>query len=205
MSRLHTNGPESPLGRRRISTRKTKPFSSCSDKNWIKRLPMRENHSWFERLLGPPTVSPSCSYKKIKSISDERLSSRPPNLPIPTTIKGISALFALLQGSPNRFFKSSRMKAIESATANSAKWLKPWVTSFRLAIPFKSLNAIQIIKRCLAMRRLAINCASSSPISCWSMPEVLSKSWIPWISTFFCPQDLNQSSHSGRALSQRCA
>src|SRR5256885_5973685 len=48
MSVESTNGPASPFGRRRMSTRNTKPVPSASDNAAIRRLPSRSKNSWFE-------------------------------------------------------------------------------------------------------------------------------------------------------------
>ena len=187
MSKLHTKGPESPFGRKRISTRNTKPLASCSAKKVIKRLPMRVNHSWFDKLFSAPTVSPSCSYRNIKSISDDRLSSSPPNFPMPTTIKGISVLVTRLQGNPKRTLRSERIKVIASETASWANRLRLWVTSSRLAIPFKSRKAIHNINLWRARRNSAMNCASSNSLLSLGFLQALNRSRISWASIFLWP------------------
>ena len=47
-----------------------------------------------------PSVSPASAYRNTRSMSDEKLSSRPPSLPMATTISGTSTACAL-RGLPN--------------------------------------------------------------------------------------------------------
>jgi hypothetical protein len=76
--KLTTNGPLSPKGRRRISTRNTKPSSvRASSKRMISR-PSRLKYSSLSTTRAP-SVSPACANKNTRSMSEEKFSSRPPS------------------------------------------------------------------------------------------------------------------------------
>ena len=96
--------PSLPNGRNRISMRNTKPSSVTSSNAAITFLPSLLKKSWLLILLtrllviksATPTVSPACSKLKIKSTSDDTLSSPPPSLPMPTMINCCSWFVKLL-------------------------------------------------------------------------------------------------------------
>ena len=111
----------------------------------ISFLPRRTKNSWLDSWRWPSAVtlvSPSSGYKKIKSISEDTFSSRPPSLPMPSTI----ICWAVPDSSPIGMpcnahwlrYKSSRCRLI----ANSANADMALRTSFRSPWPARSRSAM---------------------------------------------------------------
>ena len=136
-------------------------------------------------------------------MSEDTLSSYPPNLPIPTTISGSSQFKVSLQGKPKRVCRSKRARNTAIVITCSAKKLSAVVTSAKPASWFRSRKASQIIKRCLAMRIFAMNSASTIfALFAASIASGKSANMPAW-SNGNGPLSANHSNQFGLAMSQR--
>ncbi len=77
---LDVSGPESPNGRKRVSTRKQKPSSVISARLAMTPRAWRVKNWSFDRPRRPSQF-PDWGKQNMMSMSDDRLSSPPPNLP----------------------------------------------------------------------------------------------------------------------------
>ena len=77
------SGPESPYGRSRMSTRNTKPSAVFSESAGSAGAPSRE----VLVATAACALRPSSGYRNTRSTSEDTLSSRPPSLPMPITIR----------------------------------------------------------------------------------------------------------------------
>ncbi|OIQ65945.1 hypothetical protein GALL_524910 [mine drainage metagenome] len=127
MARLTTGGPLSPLGRSLVSTRNTKPSPVTSDSSGTRRRTTSAKYSALPSGTGP-SVSPSSSYTQTRSMSDETLSSRPPSLPMPTTMNSAASPSAV-RGVPWRGARSACTARSPEATTASARSLMPMHTA----------------------------------------------------------------------------
>ena len=160
-SKLATNGPEDPNGRRRISTRNTKPSAVGASKTRINLLPSRVKNSWLDSERRPPWVSPLAGKVNIRSISEERLSSCAPNLPIPMTAMRCKFPSKSI-GSPRSLTRSwcSQFNAASVVASASSESIR--VVSVRSANRFKSRQIILTMAN-RRRRRSATLSASSLP------------------------------------------
>ena len=97
-AKLVTSGPLSPKGRSRMSTRSVKPSCVALSNSLIRPCPRRVKNSSLAIGRGP-SVSPCSGKSSTRSTSDEKLSSRPPSLPMATTTSGCGTP-AAERGSP---------------------------------------------------------------------------------------------------------
>ena len=162
-------GPELPFGRKARSTRNTKPCSVVSvNKPEIARTALAK-YSWLLMLPRPyssPCVSPSSSYKKIRSISLETLSSRAPSLPMPTTsrwARGLGAGVCWRCGMPCKASSCSSAWRMATASANCAKAVITPVTSDKEQSASQSSS---ISRSSTSIRHIRKALAVSKPFSC---------------------------------------
>ncbi len=156
---LTVSGPLSPKGRRRMSTRNALPSAVRSPSRRITSRPRRVKKSSLSMQRAPEVV-PLSGNTKMRSMSDEKLSSHPPSLPMPSTMKGC-ATPATLRGSPYMRARSWPAYSTAASMAASANALVSASVSESGAQPARSRQAIRTISRSRWRRRAAMNPARS--------------------------------------------
>ncbi len=146
-----------------------------------------------------PSVSPDCANRNTRSISDEKFSSWPPSLPMPSTISGTSAPPGL-RGRPNgvcRCLCAAAAAARMQASASSDRLRKVSATLARPAISRQAMRSISRRRHSRSTR-----CASAPVVA----PAVRR-----WYSPFaWCTSDgavwrLNHARASGSRISTEAA
>ena len=157
------SGPLLPNGRRRTSTRNTRPLASASSSAPTSPRARRRKNSLLSSARGPSQV-PACSKANIRSTSDEKLSSSPPSLPMPSTVSSTGWPCAprgwpsCSTCQPYRCARAPSMQA--SASADSAVSV-----SSRLAHPARSRQAMRSISRWRSTRSACRRSASSARLA----------------------------------------
>ena len=160
-----TSGPESPLGRKRVSTRNTKPSAVSSESAAIVRRASLCIHSLVAMRPAPstPSVSPSARKTKTRSRSEDTFSSLPPALPIPTASRSWGRP-SPSSGRPCRASSVAAASRIAWPVATPAKAVIALQTSSRLAAPRTSRSIRPSISHCRARRR-AVSIGKAAPAS----------------------------------------
>ena len=144
-----------------MSTRKTKPWSVRWSSRRMNKRPRRWKYSSLA-VARAPSVSPSSANSRMRSMSEEKFSSRPPSLPMPSTIIGTLAP-ERLRGVPKTGDNRRAAMSLATRIAASAKSDRSCSVSATPARPTISRQAMRSSSRRRQTR--SSNTASASVLA----------------------------------------
>ena len=142
-----------------MSTRNTLPSAVRSPSSRMTSRPRRVKKSSLS-MQRAPAVVPLSGNRKMRSMSEEKLSSPPPSLPMPSTMNAWRSP-AVLSGSPYVRTRSWLAYSTAAWMAASANALVSASVSFSVAQPARSRHAMRTISRSRWRRSAAMNPARS--------------------------------------------